>query len=300
MDLSQPVCPPGDRQCEARPPHRGLARHVRWLSVLGLCLVIAQYGVGHAAPKADLWPRWQQHQPDSTATIDFTVWQAFLQKYVLPEHPSGIHRVQYANVAADDRRALQQHITALQALPISTYNRHAQKAYWINVYNALTVHVVLQHYPVDSIRDIRLSGGLFSQGPWQAKLLSIEGEKLSLDDIEHRILRPIWKDNRVHYALNCASLGCPNLAPVAYTPDNLDQLLDQGATAFVNHPRGAELMQGTLKVSSIYVWFQEDFGDSVDGVVQHLRRYANGPLAAQLHGYRGKLRHDYDWRLNAP
>ena len=97
----------------------------------------------------------------------------------------------------------------MQAVAISNYNRNEQKAYWINVYNALTIDLILSRFPVASIRDINISPGLLARGPWGAKLFIVEGEKLSLDDIEHRILRPIWKDNRIHYAVNFASLGLP-------------------------------------------------------------------------------------------
>ena len=261
--------------------------------VLGLAMRVA------AAPRAELWPRWQQHNAQNPTQIDFTFWNTFLARYLDAQHPSGIHRLRYASVSADDRQALQDSIAVLQAVSISMYNRQEQQAYWINLYNALTVSVILAHYPVASIRDIRLSG-LFSSGPWQAKLLTIEGEKVSLDDIEHRILRPIWKDSRLHYALNCASLGCPNLAPVAYTSANLEQLLEQGARAYINHPCGVVCQDGTCTFSSIYVWFQEDFGGNVAGVMQHLLRYASAPLAAQLQAYHGKVKHDYDWHMNAP
>lgn len=257
-------------------------------------------GVWFAAPQADVWTRWQQHDPGSTQTIEHTIWNTFLNTYVVATHHSGINRVRYDTVTPVDRQALQHYVTTLQTVPISTYNRQQQKAYWVNLYNALTVHVVLAHYPVDSIRDIDISPGFFANGPWGAKLLTIEGEKVSLDDIEHRILRPIWKDNRVHYALNCASLGCPNLAPVAYTSANLEQLLEQGAREYVNHPRGVTFKNGKLYVSSIYVWFKEDFGGGKKGILQHLRRYSNGQLADQLYAYRGGLKKHYDWRLNAP
>src|SRR5262245_26932648 len=176
--------------------------------VLMITVSVCMLGLGMsvtAAPRAELWPRWQQHNPQNPAQIDFTFWNSFLAKYVDAQHPSGIHRLRYASVSAEDRQALQHSIIVLQTFPISTYNQQEQQAYWINLYNALTVSVILAHYPVASIRDIRLSG-LFSTGPWQAKLVIIEGEKVSLDDIEHRILRPIWQDNRLHYALNCASL----------------------------------------------------------------------------------------------
>ena len=131
---------------------------------------------------------------------------------------------------------------------------------------------MLSHFPLASIGDINISPGLFVRGPWGAKILTVEGEKLSLDDIEHRILRPIWKDNRVHYALNCASLGCPNLQPTAYTSENSEALLDNGARDFINHPRGVSIQKGKLQVSSIYVWFQEDFGRDAGELMAQIGR----------------------------
>lgn len=253
-----------------------------------------------AAPKAELWPRWQQHDPTNQQSIDFAPWHAFLGTYVEAQHPSGIARLRYASVTAADRQTLRQFLETMRTLPISTYNRQEQLAYWVNLYNALTVSVLLEHYPVRSIRDIRLGAGLFGSGPWQAKLLTIEGEKVSLDDIEHRILRPIWKDNRLHYALNCASLGCPNLAAIAYTPAHMEALLEQGARAYINHPRGVTCEAGVCTVSSIYIWFQEDFGGDTAGVMQHLLRYANAPLAVQIKAHGGRFGHDYNWQLNEP
>jgi hypothetical protein len=104
----------------------------------------------------------------------------------------------------------------------------------------------------------------------------------------------------VHYALNCASLGCPNLAREAYAPFNIERLLEAGARAYVNHPRGVRFAGDTLVVSSLYVWFQADFGDSREGVLAHLRRYAAPALAERLAGWSGGYDHAYDWALNAP
>jgi Protein of unknown function, DUF547 len=161
----------------------------------------------------------------------------------------------------------------------------------------MTVGLVLEHYPIKSIRDIDISPGWFASGPWDKDLVTIEGQRLSLNDIEHRILRPIWNDPRLHYALNCASLGCPNLQPVAFTAKNADQLLEQGARDFING-RAVELTGGRLIVSSIYVWFTEDFGGSEVGVLDHLRRYAAPLLVAKLAALRKIDGDRYDWRLN--
>jgi hypothetical protein len=251
-----------------------------------------------AAPKAELWPRWQKHDPNSRQPIDHSLWDRFLKLNLVASHASGINRVRYNGVSPEDQKSLKSYLQALQALTISNYNRNEQKAYWINLYNAFTVDLIISRFPVASIRDINISPGLLARGPWGAKLLTIEGEKLSLDDIEHRILRPIWRDNRIHYALNCASLGCPNLQPQAYSADNCEALLEKGAREFINHPRGVSLQKGKLQVSSIYVWFQEDFGHGAADLMEHWQEYAAPALAEALEKYQGGLAHDYDWRLN--
>lgn len=249
-----------------------------------------------AAPKAELWPRWAT-STQSKVAIDHDAWNGFLERNV---HlgTDGINRIAYGKVTPDDREALRAYLAGLQQVPIRTFNRGEQRAYWINLYNAATVNVVLEHYPVDSILKIDISPGLFAKGPWKKKLLEVEGEAVSLDDIEHRILRPIWKDPRTHYAVNCASLGCPNLQAQAYSSGNLEALLDAGARAYVNHPRGARVAGGRLTVSSIYAWFEDDFGGDDAGVIAHLRRYAEPALARQLEGVRRVSGHAYDWALN--
>ncbi|MDT8440848.1 MAG: DUF547 domain-containing protein [Desulfuromonadales bacterium] len=263
-----------------------------------LLLVFAVFDLAGAAPKADIWPRWQAHDEQSTLQVDHAAWAGFLAGYLVTDRPDGINRLRYGAVSASDRRALTDYLQRLQAVPVSRLNRAEQQAFWINLYNALTVKVVLDHYPVKSIRDINISPGWFSFGPWDAKLTSIEGEEISLNDIEHRILRPIWRDSRVHYAVNCASLGCPNLLSEPFSAANLDELLDRGARAYVNHPRGARFDSGRLTVSSIYSWFEDDFGGNQQGVLAHLRRFAEPDLAARLRDFQGRYAHDYDWSLN--
>lgn len=251
-----------------------------------------------AAPSAELWPRWQVSVENSTKVVDHSPWEAILTKYLVTDHPSAINRFRYGAVSAEDRQSLNNYLAQLQQIKVSQLNRTEQKSLWINVYNALTVKVILDHYPVKSIMDVDISPGFFSNGPWDAKLLNIEGEKLSLNDIEHRILRPIFTDNRVHYALNCASLGCPNLQSKPFTAVNTEQLLDEGARGYINHARGAQAIDRKVKVSSIYKWFQADFGGSEQKVIDHLLLYAQDDLAQTLHAYKGKLSFDYNWNLN--
>tara|TARA_R110002110_G_scaffold415612_7_gene652392 strand:+ start:199890 stop:200747 length:858 start_codon:yes stop_codon:yes gene_type:complete len=267
-------------------------------ALLGAVFLIALFASpGIAAPKSKLWPRWSTHDQASTQTVDHDDWTRLLQAYVRPSD-DGVVRFDYAGLAGADRPALDGYIARLTAVPVSGLNRNEQLAYWINLYNALTIQVVLDHYPVSSILKINISPGFFSIGPWGKKLVSIEGEAVSLDDIEHRILRPIWRDPRIHYAVNCASIGCPNLIDTAYTADQVEAQLEANAIAYVNHPRGAELRGGALTVSNIYDWFQEDFGGSETGVLAHLRKYARPELARDLKLVSDIDSYAYDWSLN--
>ena len=269
-----------------------------WPAIGLFIIMVLGLSPANAAPSPDLWPRWQTSVADDTQVVDYSLWNTLLAKYLVTGHPSGINRFRYAGVSPADRQSLDEFLGYLQQVKVSSLNPNEQKAYWVNLYNALTVKVILDHYPVKSIMDIDISPGLFSNGPWDAKLLTIEGEKVSLNDIEHRILRPIFRDNRLHYALNCASLGCPNLQPKAYTAANTEELLEAGARAYINSPRGARMERGSLHVSSIYKWFQVDFGGSEEGVVKHLLQYAEGGLVDALKTYNNGLNDDYDWSLN--
>jgi len=249
------------------------------------------------APKAERWAYWDSRDPGATQRIDHSGWNTFLGRYVL-RGEDGINRVSYSQISDTDRQQLKRYVTALEQLPIRQYNAEQQLAYWINLYNAVTLDIVLQHYPVESIRDIDISPGFFADGPWGKKLLSIEGQQVSLNDIEHRILRPIWQDPRLHYALNCASLGCPNLSTSAYNADTIELQLDQAATAFVNDPRGVSFTDGKLYVSSIYSWFRDDFGPSDRAVIDHLQHYAAAPLRDTLADTMRIAGDRYNWSLN--
>lgn len=252
-----------------------------------------------AAPEADLWARWQAHDAASTAAIDHAAWGRFLDKY-LRVAADGPNRVAYGAVTAADRDGLAGYLDGLAAMTISRFNRAEQLAFWINLYNALTIQVILDHWPVSSIRDIDISPGLFSDGPWGKKLISVEGEMLSLNDVEHRILRPIWRDARIHYAVNCASVGCPDLAARPYTGEAADRMLTEAAENFVNSPRGVHIDDGgNLTASKIYDWFITDFGGDEASVLDHLRRYAGPGLTARLEGRSVIDDHAYDWRINA-
>ncbi len=266
--------------------------------LLALTVLIGLSFPALAAPSAEPWPRWERQDTASARVIDQRPWGMILRRYVRPGS-DGVNRFAYRAVTPADRAALEADLQRLAGIPISGYARAEQRAFWINLYNELTVLVILQHQPVESITQINLTPGLFSAGgPWDAKLIRVEGEPLSLNDIEHRILRPIWRDPRTHYAVNCASLGCPNLQPEPFTAANMEAMLERAAVQYVNHPRGFQVREGSLTVSSIYAWYRADFGGSDARVIEHLRGYAQPEKRATLAGITRISHNVYDWQLN--
>lgn len=259
-------------------------------------LIVFAVPEAQAGEAADLFAKTAR---GSTKTVDHSAWERLLKTYVKPG-PDGINRVDYLAFKAGGRDTLSAYLDALQKVDPATLDRPEQFAFLANLYNAKTIAIVLDHYPVRSIKDITLGGFFvsFTGGPWKAKVLKLRGVDLSLDDIEHGILRPVFKDPRVHYAVNCASLGCPNLNTDAFTGGKLNAQLDAAARGYVNHPRGVSVGTGGVRASSIYKWFGEDFGGSEQGVLQHLQRYAAGSLAAKLASANTISDYDYDWQLN--
>ncbi len=274
---------------------RTTASALRWshifLALLALTLLLAPRAHG-----ASLAEQFAAHDPGSTITVDHSAWDAMLKKHV--EADGHLNRVDYAAWKRDSRDELLGYIARMEQVDVAKLSRPEQYAYWVNLYNAVTVAVILKHYPVDTIRDIDISPGFFADGPWGAKLVTVGGTELSLDNIEHDILREIWDDPRVHYAVNCASIGCPNLARDAYTGARLNAQLDAAARAYIASPRGIRFDGGRVTASKIYSWYDEDFGNSEAGVIKHLSRYAKGETAKRLSGLSSIDSYEYDWSLN--
>ncbi len=264
---------------------------------MGLRRHLASRTDGFVPPKAKRWERWARHDCDNTQEIDHGAWGRFLDAN-LRDYEDGTTLVAYGRVSEADAVALDDYVNAMGRLPISQFARAEQLAYWINLYNARTVQLVLAYFPVDDLRQIKISTGRFGFGPWDKKILIIEGEHLSLNDVEHRILRPIWRDNRLHYALNRAALGSPNLLAEPFGTGDTGGLLDQAAHGFINHPRGVRFEKGKLIVSRLYLWFEPDFGGSSKDVLNHLREYAAPALGQELAAARRIDRYEYFWDLN--
>jgi len=195
----------------------------------------------------------------------------------------------------NESSVLDKYLKVLEEADSKTLSRNEQFAFYINAYNAWTIKLILSGYPgVKSIKDL---GGLF-RSPWKKKICRIDGKIITLDDIEHNRLRPRFKDPRVHFAVNCASKGCPPLRSEPYRGSTVDQQLDDSVSTAVNNPGRNRLEGETLYVNKVFGWFSEDFEN---GVVAFFLKYAKGDLKKRLESGKEKIKIkylDYDWPLN--
>ena len=250
------------------------AKNAIYFSILSILIFLGSLGF---VPKA-----W------SSSKVDHSLYADLLNRYVR----DGV--VDYQGFKNEETK-LDQYLRVLEKTDTNRLQRNQQFAFYINAYNAWTIKLILGAYPaVKSIKDL---GSLF-KSPWKKRICRIDGDIITLDHIEHKILRPRFKDPRVHFAINCASKGCPPLRSEPYMGSKLDQQLNDMAKAFINDKTRNRLEGPILYVSKIFKWFEEDFNKDVVGF---FLRYAEGNLKKQLEINREKIRIkylDYDWVLN--
>lgn len=229
-----------------------------------------------------------KNQTDSMP-ITHELWDAFLKKHI---GETGF--VDYAAVK-EDMPALEKYLKRLESAHPNDKNwsRNQQMAYWINAYNAFTIKIVADNYPVASIKDIK-NGIPFVNTVWDIKFIEIQGFKYDLNNIEHNILRPIYEDARIHAAVNCASFSCPKLQRDAFTADKLDAQLDAAMKSFINDPIRNKISTEEAKVSEIFKWFKGDFKENQPSVKAFINQYAD----TKINEATGLNYIDYDWRLN--
>ncbi len=190
--------------------------------------------------------------------VDNSIWAGLLKKHVKG------HTVSYKGFQQDES-LLDKYLDILSQVKVDALSDHDRFAFYINVYNASTVKHILSKYP--DIKSIKEIGGIF-QSPWKIKFIPINGRTVSLDHIEHDILRPGFKDPRVHFAVNCASKSCPPLLDEPYEGDNLNDQLDNQTRLFINDRQQTYINGNTLYVSKIFKWFGKDFTLGVAGFVK--------------------------------
>ncbi len=232
----------------------------------------------------------------------YQLWAEILTKYTtsLDSH-QGLVRFNYQELHASvpDKKKLETFITTQSNRTPSQFTCPEALVYWANIYNALTIKVIVDNYPVNSIRQIRSAG---RAGPWRQKVITIESENLSLNDIEHGIMRARYKTPMIHYMVNCASVGCPNLRHTPWQAESLHQDTDDAARHYINSPRGVAFHKKKLSLSKIYKWYKQDFGTDNTELLEHITKFAAPKLRQHLKEYQEKNtkinRYHYDWSLN--
>ncbi|MCP3689772.1 MAG: DUF547 domain-containing protein [Gammaproteobacteria bacterium] len=247
--------------------------------------------------------------PVAAGAFDHSQWGNLLQQHVSEKNGKHATEVDYQGMLAD-RDQLKQYLQALTAVDKSDFdkmNTSSQLAFLINAYNAWTVELILTRYPeLDSIKDL---GSLFSS-PWSRDFIPLLGEKRSLDNIEHDLIRGSdrYREPKIHFAVNCASISCPSLRAEAYAGDKLEQQLEQQTRFFLSNNDHNRLEGNSLKLSSIFKWYREDFEkgwQDTNSLSEFLTRYAEPLGLSQQHINQLKKRDlkikflDYDWGLNA-
>lgn len=225
-----------------------------------------------------------------TAPVDHSAYDRLLKKHV---NTQGL--VDYKGFKADEK-VFNAYLDQLSKNPpASSWSKKEQMAYWINAYNAYTIRLILNHYPVKSIKDIGSKIKIpFVTTPWAAKFITIGNEKMSLDNIEHGTLRKQFDDPRIHFALVCASISCPRLRNEAFTADKLDAQLDDQGSDFLNNPAKNKLAKDKAQLSRYFDWYKGDWNDNGQSVVKWVNRYANTKIDANT-----KVSYlDYNWNLN--
>ena len=224
------------------------------------------------------------------ALVDHSAYDQLLKKYV---NAQGL--VNYKGLKADEK-AFNQYLELLSKNPpAADWSRGDQMAYWINAYNAYTIRLVLNYYPIKSIKDIGSKIQIpFVTTPWAAKFFTIGGNKMSLDNIEHGILRKKYHDPRIHFTLVCASISCPRLRNEAYTGGQLERQMEDQGRDFLNNPAKNRVARDESQLSKYFDWYKGDWtsnGQSVGGWVNRYStvKVANNTKFAFL---------DYNWGLN--
>jgi hypothetical protein len=227
-------------------------------------------------------------------SIDHSAWDILLKKYV--DADGNVNYAIWKRTPADVA-ALDQYLASLsRGNPSATKSRDAGLAFWINAYNAVTIRGILDHYPTSSIRNH--TAKLFGYNIWHDLMLTVANKSYSLDTIEHKILRPSG-ENRIHFAIVCASISCPRLRNEAYVPTRLEEQLTDNTRDFFSRSQNFSVRQRTANVSSILKWFAEDFGTSPQAGLASLAEYLpeSGKTLVATRKFSVSYL-PYDWGLN--
>lgn len=257
-----------------------------YLAVIGLCMVFSCYTWGKSAycssDKAVFIPESTQIEGTTdniSLKANHAEFDALLKKYVSEDG-----RVNY-NGFKKERARLESYLYHLELNPPNdSYSREEALAYWINIYNASTIYLVIKKFPIRSIIEIN------EREPWGYKFVKSGGEVYTLNQIEHQIIRPKFKDPRIHFALNCAAKSCPRLLNAAYIGETLEDQLEKMTLDFINDAQKNTISPSIVQVSKLFEWYHDDFGN----VNAFINKYSIVKIASDAN----ITFKPYDWSLN--
>lgn len=230
----------------------------------------------------------------SAGTFDHSKFDQALKKYV---DDKGL--VDYNSIAKDS--GFSEYVQSLQTARVEEFSRDGQLAFWINAYNAVTIDKVIKKKPKKSVRETFVPGVWTATKFFTSRKNIVAGKRLSQDDIEHEILRKQFKDPRIHFAIICASLGCPPLPRLAYTEGNVQARLEEETRKYLNSPRGTRVdrAESTLHVSKLFDWFATDFIQKSGSTLAFMRLYLNEETLSFSERDPKISYLEYNWALNA-
>ena len=216
--------------------------------------------------------------------------QTSIFSYLLEKHVTNEEIVDYVAFKNDEAQ-LDKYLTYLENTnPDKSWSKNRQKAFWINAYNAYTIKLILENYPLGSIMGIQKEG----KTAWKFPFVKVGGNTYTLDQIEHDILRKKYFDPRIHVGVNCASISCPKILNKAFTAGNIDATLEILMKEFINDSSRNKIGKKDIQISSIFDWFQQDFTKN-GSVIDYLNNYADLKINAKANISYLK----YDWSLNS-
>jgi hypothetical protein len=287
-------------------------RLATFTTALIMFVSIIQQGQASPLLTADRNPlaHFAANDPNSTQAISHRGWDRVLGIMFVQDDASGEALLDYGRLSPTARGVLKRYLTYLQTIQISNYSRDEQLAYWLNFYNAASFSQVYASLEKGSKRmsspgrnPHRKTGVkvkslmLKSDGPWQGRQYKVEGRRLSLTDIEHRIVHGLWNDPSVMYGLSCPAKGCPALMPRAFKANSVRAQLAASAQQFISDENNVVVRRKRLRPSALYIWHHNLFPDK-ESVLAHLRQIGNDRLRRQLTGVVDVKGEQFSWKLN--
>ncbi len=226
-------------------------------------------------------------------------WNEILKNYVVPGKISTLFKYKALKANVSLLNSYLKHLESVSDSDFQKFNKKQKLSFWINAYNAYTVKLIINHYPLKSIKDIKGEGGFLGVGasPWKIKFIKLLGKMLSLDNVEHDIIRKDFDEPRIHFAVNCASMGCPSLSNKAFSAKDLDKHLEDVSNAFINNlqKNKFDLKSKTFYASKIFKWYGSDFNKKFGSYKKFIKTLR--PELSDLEQFK-VIWNNYGWNLN--